>query len=515
VFRFEKGNTQSQTNEKTMELMLTEHAKKLIDEFGFIPLGGLIFPDGRKSWEIDYGSKSKISKAFDKSASGSKYGIEMRTVEQQEELDMSLVNLHPNRENMGTLMHRTKSEYLNKLNSDPIVQDKLEKHPHFQNNEKNLKALYYLFDDLTLKESFRIVGKEQLKTLMKKLEGTNKFIVYRFINKKTGLERHGETTRELLERITEYHRGAEDLSRSPKGAFFEQMNLNLEMDKHSFTTSEDRFESFFGNYEVEIWICNSEMEMHALEILNILYYNRKSGTDILCDLGINNYYNEIIGNLNRPKGQEAIVGTAMDMLSLFDQALLPHEFDRGYSRMNYYCLVYLEGRTLTTKQGVNVHFSRNDFPSSYDIKAPETKAELYDKFLKYYVIETCKRDATFKLKPEFQELDDLIWVAKDKEGNELALSYGYRIDEYEGEGFIHSFINSRDHFNYWISETIKPVQKLSIYKISKILYEIIVEGNLLSDRNNIRKYQHRTLDLTIKITFLDNGVIKKVELIQS
>ena len=236
---------------KKDRLELTEYAKNLIEEFGFIPMGGIKLPDGRNSWEIIRNQdRSWVSKIYDKSSSSKEFGIEKRTVKQQEELDIELVKNHPNRDKMGSLQDNTKSQYLLKIKQ---IFKKLQNHKDFRHKKRNMEALEYIIDDLELKESYRIESKKQIESFIKNLGKEEIHLVYRFINKETGLERHGETLQELLERIGQYITGSEDLTIRPSGPYYQDISNALNLDKQQLT-KQAQIEEFFNNYEVEIWL---------------------------------------------------------------------------------------------------------------------------------------------------------------------------------------------------------------------------------------------------------------------
>lgn len=433
-------------------------------------MGGIKLPDGRNSWEITY-DKSWVSDVYDKSSSSKLNGIEKRTVKEQEYVYMELVKNHPNRDKMGSLQDITKSQYLLKIKG---VIKNLQNHKDFRNKKRNSEALDYLVDELKLKDSYRIKDVHQIESLIKNLGKDDVYIVYRFVNKETGLERHGETLQELLERIGQYIIGSEDLTKSPSGPYYQDISNALKLDTQQLT-KQAQIEEFFNNYEVEIWLCDSKVEMDALEIFNTLYYNRAEGTKILSDLGVNNRFNEVYGNT--ASGKKAAVKTADELLECFKQSLSDEEVLRqtGLNTIQYinrrYIQKYFNGKIEYVINGRNIRI----------------KAESYNDALKQYTVAASRvqsdTDRTYIRNNKVYFGEDLIWTLGGPEGKIIGLFYGM------GDGLSESYFRHLDKFSEWFRIEMNIDTRPSMSLISETVHKAIMEENYRRIGENIYEFK--------------------------
>lgn len=449
---------------KSHEISLTEYAKNLIEEFGFIPMGGIKLPDGSNSWEITY-DRSWVSKIYDESHSEVnelKYGLEKFGILQQEKHDDRLADNHPNRKSMGNLLKLTKREFLQLLRSSENVINDFYNDKHFTHRDQNLKALKYLLTALKLEslESYRIKSIDDITSLNRHFGGEID-IVYRIIDKDTGLEYHGETFRDLIlrikEHITKYKKGE-------GGNFHDDILTSLKSGIVTYHSETELLSAFFNNYEVEIWICKDRVEMDALELLNQLYYNRKEGETYLSNLGINNNYNQIYGN--GPK-HEASIKSAYDLFNAFKQSLSAEEMlvlNDKISDIKYinrrYIISYFNGKNTYLVEGRKITI----------------KATTYNEALRQYTVEFSKKnsyeDSRYLNENGLNEFKkDLIWTLKGPEGRLIGLFYGI------GDGLSESYFRHLDKFSEWFRTEMNIDTRPSMSLISETIYKAIMEEN--------------------------------------
>lgn len=298
-----KVNSESESNEISHEITLTDYGKMLIDKYGFAPIGNTKLPDGRNSWEIE-------------------------NLKSIEAMDLS--------EYQAFLMS------INSKYAEIVKPLKIE-------NKENYKVKDYQH----LTKLINSINQERTAEGKSRVWG----LVYKITDPRTGFQRIGETESEktflFIDRLKSYINMAKKISQTNVRLNNFEKNLadyfgfsqgqNLEKDISSF------IEEFFVGYNVEIWLCDNRLEMHALEDLITLYTNRINN-DKGYDLRKNNFFNPIVGSLF----ENLAMIEAYNLEKL--ESILSKSFDRALLKE----LVY----NRLVKEGIRI--SESTFDSYYE-----------------------------------------------------------------------------------------------------------------------------------------------------
>jgi hypothetical protein len=355
-----------------------------------------------------------------------------RTAKERELYDLIDGLFHPNRESMGSKWDKTESEYLNFIRSDEVFSEILN-NKEFRYVKEELE--YIKSDEFQLRESYQIRNIHELRALLNKIGTQNNFLVYRFTNLESNLERHGETTN-IENRISGYIRDSKNPAIHP---FFNDIFTALTLGDHLDNWERNYIKDtrldfeFFDKYKVEIWVCDSEIEMHATELFNTMYHNR-ADNKIQTSLAVNNYFNKVYGN---SVIRRAAISGMNDILDSLHQTLTRSE---------------IEGR--------------------FGVITGET----YPLALKQYILQTAKiEQSTDNNHLSLHDLsnlkrEDVIWVDKVKLDNNveytIRLDYGFYNDEDSGRGFISSLWKNKEKFQYYGS-TAQSISHISLTAIKE------------------------------------------------
>lgn len=334
-----------------------------------------------------------------------------------------------------------------------------------------------------------------------------KFIVYRYIDPQTGVERHGETMRELLERINEYVLNSQNLETKPNGPFHQLINerMNLTNNKNKFTTAEERFNAFLKQFSIEIWICDSKVEMDALELFNTLYYNRAEFSNyenreraaILSNLDVNGRANGVYGN---SVWNKARIDNAWDIIDCLEQSLSEDEMLKqfGLKDADYlsreYIRQYFNGENEYMIEGEPVNLDARIEGSG----RVDTQSYRYIEALRQYTLKVARKtsegnrmkDVEYcsdnKISDEQQ--GDLIWTVEGPQGQLIGLFYGLY-----GNGLSQSYYNNLDGFKSWFraednAELQNPDFRPSMKDISDKVYKVLNKQNYRQIAENEYEY---------------------------
>lgn len=422
--------------------------------------------------------------------------IQKRSLPEQEKFDLALVNFHKHKELMGSQIGVKKSEYLQKIRIKPKIIKKLQNHKDFKKISKNKDALNYIINKLVLNENNVITTEQQLDQFINQLGGDRNYIVYRIVNKYTGLERHGESDdipafkQRLLGYFSESKKPGDHAFRNE---LFNALNLQKLINKEIKRT--DLISKFFNTFYVELWVCDTEVEMDALELFNQLYYNR-ADTDILSDLAVNELFNPVYGNsFYNSKGA---FGSAADLLKIFKDSL-PSDIVRQThgniltSTLTDNCERYLNGKTFT----IRVNNRIIDITFDKENSLVDMRQLTYEEALRQYTIAISRIESDTDIryytdiKLSGKQKNDLIWTAEGPDGKVIALFYGI------GNGLSESYYTHIDKFSEWFTTELNPNIRPSMNTISQIIYDAINRGN----------YRQTTIDNKYEYQFRLNGKI--------
>ncbi|MFX0009961.1 MAG: hypothetical protein ACFE9R_06580, partial [Candidatus Hermodarchaeota archaeon] len=445
--------------------------------------------------------------------------IQKRTLQEQEKFDLDLVNFHKHKQLMGSQWNIKKSDYLQKIRRSSTIIESLQNYKDFKYIKNNLDALDYLIDDLKLKENNVITTEQQLDQFINQLGDRKNFIVYRIVNKYTGLERHGESDdipafkHRLLGYFSESKKPGEHAFRNE---LFNALNLQELINKEVKRT--DLVSRFFNTFYVELWVCDTKVEMDALELFNQLYYNR-ADTDILSDLAVNEHFNPVYGNsFYNSKGAFSSAG---DLIKLFKYSLSADLVRQTHgniiaSTLTDNCERYLNGKTFT----IRVNNKIIDITFDKGSSLIDMRQLTYEEALRQYTIAISRKESDTDNryysdnKLSGKQKKDLIWTAEGPEGKVIGLFYGI------GNGLSESYFENIETFTDWFDnkgenddEVISIDNRPSMNQISSLVYDAIVAGNYHKTMlKNIYEYKviinGETFSFTIEID--NNNRITKI-----
>jgi hypothetical protein len=259
-------------------------------------------------------------------------------------------------------------------------------------------------------------------------------------------------------------------------------------------------DEFFNGYEVEIWLCDNRLEMHALEDLITLYTNRMDN-DKGYDLRKNNFFNPIVGSLF----ESLAMIEAYNLEKL--ESLVLESFDRALPREMVY------NRFL--KEGIKISESTFD---SYCEKL--TGTTYYNAMNKYIILKasiSSNLDARTRswLSKKFskEKLNTLLWTAKGPDGSLKPLFLGSHLSADSENGFLHSFLKHRSKFAKWfIRDNRQPLPTCRM--VSEVVYNAIKYNDFSSWGNNRFKYNfiYKLKPISFNIEFNSKtGEIEKIE----
>ncbi|MHA1986970.1 MAG: hypothetical protein ACW98D_10055 [Promethearchaeota archaeon] len=450
-----KVNSESDSNENSFEISLTDFGKMLVEQYGFVPMGGLQLPDGRNTWELG----------------------KLKPIE-----DMDLAEYQ-------AFLMSISSKY-----AETVEILKIED-----------QESYMVKDRQSLEKLINSLNQERLANGESGVWG----VVYKITDPRTGLQRVGKTESKsdflFIDRLKSYIGNAQKVSQPNIRLNTFEENLadyfgfsqgeNLEQQAKSF------IDEFFKGYDVEIWLCDDKVELFALEVLITLYTNRISN-EVGFDLRKNNLFNKVVGPLiyNLEKIKAYNIDKLESILTkCFDRALTKEMaynrfVEEGIRVSDYTFDKYCETLTGTTYyNAMNKHIIEEASISS-DLDA-RTTAWLKDKFSK-------------------EKLSTLLWTAEGPDGNIKPIFLGFHLSDDSGNGFLHSFLEHRSKFAKWFIRANNRQPLVSCRMVSEVVYNAIKYNDFTPLGNN--RYMYNFIYNLKPISFIIEfnsitGEIEKIE----
>ncbi|MFX1553854.1 MAG: hypothetical protein ACFFBV_07995 [Promethearchaeota archaeon] len=449
-------NSQPNFNEFSHEITLTDYGKMLIEQYGFAPMGGLKLPDGRNTWELG----------------------KLKPIE-----DMNLAEYQ-------AFLKSISSKY-----AETVEILKIED-----------KESYKVKDRQSLEKLINSINEERLTNGESGVWG----VVYKITDPRTGFKRIGKTEDNtdflFIDRLKSYIRKAQKISQPNVRLNAFEVNLadyfgfsqgeNLELEPKSF------IDDFFTGYDVEIWLCDDQVELFALEVLITLYTNRISN-EVGFDLRKNNLFNKVVGPLMY--NLEKIKAYNLDKL----ESILTKCFDRALTRELAFKRFVDEGIRVRSE-------------SIFDKYCEIIKGTTYYNAMNKHIIEEASissdldvRTASW-LKDKFsrEKLSTLLWTVEGPDGNIKPLFLGFHLSDDSGSGFLHSFLEHRSKFAKWFIRADNRQPLVSCRMVSELVYNAIKYNDFTPLGNNRYKYNFiynlKPISFIIELNSI-TGEIEKIE----